>query len=81
MLRFQVVAVCLLVLGQVTQAQNKPVGGDIKKLAEKAKPKENPDQAVGNVALEIEGEDVDGHFFRLSDYRGKIVVLDFWGNW
>jgi hypothetical protein len=37
--------------------------------------------AVGQVAPEIEGEDIDGRRFKLSDYRGKVVVLDFWGNW
>lgn len=37
--------------------------------------------AVGKVAPEIEGEDVDGKRFKLSDYRGKVVVLDFWGDW
>jgi predicted Zn finger-like uncharacterized protein len=37
--------------------------------------------AVGNVAMEIDGEDIDGKPFKLSDYRGKVVVLDFWGNW
>ncbi|MEW6304601.1 MAG: hypothetical protein AB1705_14090 [Verrucomicrobiota bacterium] len=37
--------------------------------------------AVGKVAPEIEGEDVDGVKFKLSDYRGKVVVIDFWGDW
>jgi hypothetical protein len=37
--------------------------------------------AIGKVAPEIEGEDIDGKSFKLSDYRGKVVVLDFWGNW
>jgi Asp-tRNA(Asn)/Glu-tRNA(Gln) amidotransferase C subunit len=36
---------------------------------------------VGKVAPEIEGEDVDGQKFKLSDYRGKVVLLDFWGHW
>jgi hypothetical protein len=36
---------------------------------------------VGQTAPEIVGEDVDGHRFKLSDYRGKVVLLDFWGNW
>jgi hypothetical protein len=36
---------------------------------------------IGKVAPEIEGEDLDGEHFKLSDYRGKVVVLDFWGNW
>jgi len=36
---------------------------------------------VGNQAPEIIGEDVDGKKFKLSDYRGKVVLLDFWGDW
>jgi cytochrome oxidase Cu insertion factor (SCO1/SenC/PrrC family) len=36
---------------------------------------------VGNRAPEITGEDIDGVSFKLSDYRGKVVVLDFWGDW
>ena len=36
---------------------------------------------VGNLAPEIQGEDLDGVKFKLSDYRGKVVVLDFWGDW
>ena len=36
---------------------------------------------VGKVAPDIEGEDVDGNSFKLSDYRGKVVFLDFWGDW
>jgi hypothetical protein len=39
------------------------------------------DLAVGKVAPEIEGEDVDGKSLKLSQYRGKVVVLDFWGDW
>lgn len=36
---------------------------------------------IGKVAPEIEGEDQDGETFKLTDYRGKVVVLDFWGDW
>lgn len=36
---------------------------------------------LGKVAPEIEGEDVDGKRFKLSDYRGKVVVITFWGDW
>ena len=39
------------------------------------------DLAIGKVAPEISGVDVDGRKFKLSDYRGKVVVLDFWGDW
>ena len=37
--------------------------------------------AVGKPAPEIEGVDVDGKPLRLSDYKGKVVVLVFWGSW
>jgi thiol-disulfide isomerase/thioredoxin len=37
--------------------------------------------SVGKMAPEISGEDLDGHKFKLSDYRGKIVMLSFWASW
>lgn len=37
--------------------------------------------SIGKVAPEIEGEDIDAANLKLSDYRGKVVVLDFWGHW
>jgi hypothetical protein len=36
---------------------------------------------VGCEAPEIEGVDHDGEKFRLSEYRGKVVLLPFWGFW
>ena len=36
---------------------------------------------IGMTVPEIEGVDIDGVNFKLSDYRGKVVVLDFWGDW
>ena len=35
----------------------------------------------GKAAPDIEGEDLDGKEFKLSDYKGKVVLIDFWGNW
>lgn len=37
--------------------------------------------SVGKTAPDLVGNDMDGMEFRLSDYRGKIVMLDFWGHW
>jgi hypothetical protein len=34
--------------------------------------------AVGKQAPDIEGSDQDGKHFKLTDYRGKVVLLDFW---
>ena len=36
---------------------------------------------VGMVAPDIVGKDLDDVAFKLSDYRGKVVVVDFWGDW
>jgi hypothetical protein len=36
---------------------------------------------VGKEAPDIEGEDQDGKQFKLSDYRGKVVLLDFWSEY
>jgi thiol-disulfide isomerase/thioredoxin len=37
--------------------------------------------AVGKPAPEIKGVDVHGKPLTLSDYRGKVVALVFWGTW
>ncbi len=37
--------------------------------------------AIGRVAPDITGEDADGKKLKLSDFRGKVVVLDFWASW
>ena len=36
---------------------------------------------IGKIAPDIHGEDLNGRRIKLSDYRGKIVVLTFWGSW
>jgi len=37
--------------------------------------------AVGKVAPDIVGTDEEDKEFKLSDYRGKVVMIDFWGIW
>ncbi len=36
---------------------------------------------IGMVAPDIIGADVDGNPMKLSDFRGKATVIDFWGFW
>ena len=31
--------------------------------------------------IDIVGKDLDGETFSLSDYRGNVVMLVFWGDW
>jgi len=37
--------------------------------------------AIGNVAPDFTLQAPDGQNISLSDYRGKIVLLDFWASW
>lgn len=37
--------------------------------------------SIGRRAPEIKGQDILGSEFKLSDYRGKVVMLTFWGHW
>ncbi len=36
---------------------------------------------IGMVAPDFETLDENGAQWKLSDYRGKVVIVDFWGNW
>ncbi len=36
---------------------------------------------IGMIAPDFEALDQDGKPWKLSDYRGKVVVVDFWGYW
>jgi hypothetical protein len=36
---------------------------------------------IGMAAPDIQGRDENDAAFKLSDYKGKVVVLDFWGFW
>ena len=37
--------------------------------------------SIGKQALELEGLDQDGEAIKLSDYRGKVVLLYFWSEY
>jgi peroxiredoxin len=37
--------------------------------------------ATGSSAPDFSVTDIDGKKFSLSDYRGKVVLLDFWATW
>jgi hypothetical protein len=37
--------------------------------------------AIGKTAPEITGESIDGKPMKLSDFKGKVLVLDFFGDW
>ena len=39
------------------------------------------DNSTRKQAPDFALKDIDGHTVHLSDYRGKVVVLDFWATW
>jgi cytochrome oxidase Cu insertion factor (SCO1/SenC/PrrC family) len=41
----------------------------------------NKPKDIGRVASNITGVDAEGKALQLSDYRGKVVLLDFWASW
>jgi peroxiredoxin len=50
-------------------------------MARKA-PKASPVvQTAGGLAPDFALQSLDGHQIRLSDYRGKAVLLNFWATW
>jgi peroxiredoxin len=40
-----------------------------------------PNLQVGRPAPPVVGKDLDGNSLKLEDYRGKVVVVVFWGSW
>ncbi len=57
-----------------------PYGGTVGEQA-KAELFEMRHLAVGKEAADIEGIDQDGKALKLSDYRGKVVLLYFWSEY
>ena len=43
--------------------------------------RKNGQYAAGDEALDIVMADPDGNIRKLSDLRGKVVLLDFWASW
>lgn len=41
----------------------------------------NAAPGIGESAPDFELSDLDGRKVKLSDYRGKVVVLNFWATW
>ena len=53
------------------------------KLAEAYHHKADPSKSelIGKPVLDFSATDLDGNPISLQDYRGKVVLLDFWGVW
>jgi len=56
--------------------QNSSGGTEVKEIID-----EIENNSVGTKAKEFETSDIDGKKISLSDFKGKYVLLDFWGSW
>ena len=73
-------ALTAAISGQIIQKKNQRV---VKKGngANEARASKNSLYGVGDVAPEIAMSDPDGVERKLSDLKGKVVLLDFWASW
>ena len=60
-------------------AGNNPSGAGIP--GAPARPAAPAGAGVGDKIQTIEGKDLDGEEFSLDDYQGKVMMIDFWGDW
>ena len=69
--------------GDCTNLRTMGVRPPTRTLGEEAKPElyEIRHLRIGEVAPEIDGEDLDGTPLKLSNFRGKVVLLVFWASW
>ncbi len=56
-------------------------GGTVYGTAVRARSAKVEDSQEGKVAPSFAATTIDGHGFTLEDYRGKVVLLDFYGFW
>ena len=82
LLALGVVAGLLLAIGceSAETLERLPDGPSVEEAA-KATGLANGGPPIGEMAPEIEGVDLDGVEFKLSDYRGQVIMLDFYGDW
>lgn len=50
-------------------------------LSENEGPSQSGRLTVGSAAPDFQAVDMEGEKVALSDYRGKVVVLNFWASW
>ena len=65
----------------VTTEENRPALSSILALADEGKGSPSVGISKGNLAPDFETVSDSGQPIRLSDYRGQVVLLNFWATW
>ena len=71
-MRSAVAALLALLAAGTTMAAGPPAQDEDRKY---------PTLAVGSAPHDELGRDIEGGKIRLSDHRGKVVILSFWASW
>ena len=80
---FAPIAIALLVIGGFAVYQisgSKSMAVDTANAATVSSP-DNPVNTETKPAPDFELKGIDGKTYKLSDFRGKVVVLNFWATW
>lgn len=67
-MKYVLIILTIIVLFSSVQLQSKPLEG-------------SDDIIVGQLAPDFKGVTIDGKELKLSDYKGRVVLLDFWASW
>ena len=36
---------------------------------------------IGDLPIDVVGKNTDGSEIKISDYKGKVVIVSFWASW
>ncbi len=68
--------------GSAQKKQNNLSIKDRKNISKRVNPNQIKKRPKGSVlAPDFSLSDLDGNIIQLSDYKGKVVMLNFWGTW
>jgi peroxiredoxin len=76
-----VVAVVTVVLLSARTRRNVDVGAKGPARSGEQAPRQAPSAKVSDLAPDFALTDLEGKEVRLSDLRGKVVLIDFWATW
>ena len=77
----KVQALACKVLGKAVEKSNPKLSEELTKALHEKYGDIYPDLSVGKMAPEVISHNADGKEVKLSDLRGKVVVLDIWATW
>lgn len=75
-----IIAICAVMVAAYTfYSKNKPQGFETP--PQQNEPTDTSSQSDKTMAPDFNLKDLNGNDVKLSDYKGKIVILNFWATW